>query len=101
MEPAELLEAYFATGRNRAVLADALRQAPTDFVTALQRRAVQRYAAGTLTLTELKLLAHDLATLDSTPEGQQLYLAVADTNACCVRTANVEARQRLQAWLQD
>ena len=99
MDPSQLLDNYLASSRKRPFLAHAVKDAPEGFLDELQRRAVRRYTSNTLTLTELKLFAHDLAAVCTRPEAQQLYLAIASTNTCCVRTANVEARERLAEWL--
>ena len=65
----------------------------------LHEYAVRRYARNTLTLTELKQLAFDLAAICPAGPGQDLYLALADSRQCCVRAANIEARKKLEKWL--
>lgn len=99
MDPTQVLDNYLIASRKRPVLEQALQQAPAAFVEALQRHAVKRYANNTLTLAELKVFAHDLASVCGKPVAQRLYLAIASTNPCCVRTANIEARARLEEWL--
>lgn len=99
MDPSQLLDSYLTSSRKRPFLKQALQDVPDGFLDELQRRAVKRYANNTLTLTELKLFAHDLAGVCPQPRAQQLYLAVASTHPCCVRTANIEARERLAEWL--
>lgn len=101
MDPTRVLDDYLVASRKRPVLEQALQGAPAAFLEALQRHAVKRYASNTLTLTELKVFAHDLATACRKPEAERLYLAIASTNPCCVRIANIEARARLEEWLLD
>lgn len=99
MDPAKLLDSYLTASRKKPFLENALEDASDELLAALQGHAVKRYASRTLTLTELKLFAHDLATVCSKPAAEQLYLAIASTHSCCVRTANLQARARLDEWL--
>ena len=98
MDDAALLDAYLTAPGKRAALRR-MASCDAEGVERLQKTAVQRYARGTLTLTELKLFAHDLAAVCPGQEGQRLYLALSSARECCVRNANIEARQLLQDWL--
>ena len=98
MEDAALLDAYLTAPGKRAALRR-MASCDAEGVERLQKTAVQRYARGTLTLTELKLFAHDLAAVCPGQDGQRLYLALSSARECCVRNANIEARQLLQDWL--
>lgn len=99
MEDAALLDAYLTAPGKRAALRRMMVTCEAEGVERLQKTAVQRYARGTLTLTELKLFAHDLAAVCPRQDGQRLYLALSSARECCVRNANIEARQLLQDWL--
>lgn len=100
MEESKVLDAYLAAPRKRAALRRMISCDPEP-VQKLQRAAVRRYATGTLTLTELTLFAHDLAAVCSTGEARRLYLDLAPIEECCVRNANVEAKELLQGWFES
>lgn len=100
MNESEILDAYLVAPRKRAALQGVVCCEPEP-VESLQRAAVARYVKGTLTLAELALFAHDLAAVCPGPEGQRLYAGLASIDQCCVRKANVEARELLQGWLAD
>ena len=100
MEDSAILDAYLAAPRKRAALLR-LVDADPERLDSLQRAAVRRYANATMTLTELKLFAHDLAAICPGEAGQRLSLGLASTRECCVRNANVEARELLQGWLAE
>ena len=98
MDASRVLAAYLNTTRKRAALKSMVNCDPSQ-IDAIQRAAVRRYAENTLTLSELTLFAHDLATVCPSPEAERLFLGLPSAKSCCVRNARLEALEQLRGWL--